>query len=324
MKITPNSEFRTPNCAVSAWFVACCLSLVAAVGCGKPMSQKPSAPAETTAAAPEDPDADQHLSAFTLTSHGADGAKRWELSGQGASMNANIVTVLKPDGVSFDQARTAYLKASAAQVNQTNRHVRLEHDVTIHTSDGLWLTTPVLHWIPDLDLMATDDPVRIETDHMLIRGRGAKGFAGLKQAVLFEDIELVLNPGDHEPGLAAGPANGGAGKHVTITCDGPLTFDYEQHIAIFEQNVHVKDPTGDLYSDKLIAYLDQVTRAIRYAEAIGRGRIVQHANIAHSDRAIYEPAIGKITLVGKPSLLVYPSEGNEPSTLSFSGLAESR
>ena len=288
------------------------------------MSQKPSAPAETTAAAPEDPDADQYLSAFTLTSHGADGAKRWELSGQGASMNANIVTVLKPDGASFDQARTAYLKASAAQVNQTNRHVRLEHDVTIHTSDGLWLTTPVMHWIPDQDLMATDDPVRIETDHMLIRGRGAKGFAGLKQAVLFEDIELVLNPGDHEPGPTAGPANGGARKHVTITCDGPLTFDYEQNIATFEQNVHVKDPTGDLYSDKLIAYLDQVTRTIRYAEAIGRVRIVQHANIAHSDRAIYEPAIGKITLVGKPSLLVYPSEGSEPSTLSFSGLAESR
>src|SRR3989338_2542689 len=314
MKITPNSEFRTPNCAVSAWFVACCLSLVAAVGCGKPMSQKPSAPAETTAAAPEDPDADQHLSAFTLTSHGADGAKRWELSGQGASMNANIVTVLKPDGVSFDQARTAYLKASAAQVNQTNRHVRLEHDVTIHTSDGLWLTTPVLHWIPDLDQMATDDPVRIETDHMLIRGRGAKGFAGLKQAVLFEDIELVLNPGDHEPCLTVD-------KHVTITCDGPLTFDYEHHIATFEQNVHVKDPNGDLYSDKLIAYLDEVTRTIRYAEAIGRVRIIKHANIANSDRAIYEPNIGKITLVGKPSLLVYPSESSESPTMSFGGLA---
>jgi lipopolysaccharide assembly outer membrane protein LptD (OstA) len=149
---------------------------------------------------------------------------------------------------------------------------------------------------------------------MLIRGRGAKGFAGLKQAVLLEDIELVLNPGDHDPNLTTS-------QHVTITCDGPLTFDYEQHIATFEQNVHVKDPNGDLYSDKLIAYLDQVTRTIRYAEAIGRVRIVQHANIAHSDRAIYEPNIGKITLVGKPSLLVYPSEGNEPSTLSFSGLA---
>ncbi|MDP3703919.1 MAG: LptA/OstA family protein, partial [Candidatus Omnitrophota bacterium] len=105
------------------------------------------------------------------------------------------------------------------------------------------------------------------------------------------------------------------------TCDGPLSFDYEHHIATFEQNVHVKDPNGDLYSDKLIAYLDQVTRTIRYAEAIGRVRIVQHQNTAHSDRAIYEPNIGKITLVGKPSLLVYPSESGESPTLSFGGLA---
>jgi hypothetical protein len=186
------------------------------------------------------------------------------------------------------------------------------------------LTAPVLHWIPDENLMATDDPVRIETDHMLVRGRGAKGFAQLKQAVLFDDIEMVLNPGDHDPGVTTRPASGGAGKHVTITCDGPLTFDYDRNVATFEENVHVQDPNGDLYSDKLIAYLDQVSRTVRYAEAIGRVRIVQHQNTAHSERAIYEPAIGKITLVGKPSLLVYPSEEGGSSTLSFGGLAESR
>ena len=44
---------------------------------------------------------------------------------------------------------TAYLSASAAQVHRPTRHVRFEHDVTIHTSDGLWLATPVLHWMPD-------------------------------------------------------------------------------------------------------------------------------------------------------------------------------
>jgi len=303
--------------------VSLCLALsayclvLALGGCGKPVSEQPAPIEQASTAATQDPNADQQLSAFTLTSHSADGAKRWELNGQGASMYGNVVTVLKPDGVGYDQTRTSYLRASAAQVNQTNRHVRLEHNVTIHTSDGLWLTAPVLHWIPDEDLMATDDPVRIETDHMVVRGRGAKGFAQLKQAVLFEDIEMVLNPGDHDPGVTTG-------KHVTITCDGPLTFDYERNVATFEQNVHVNDPNGDLYSDKLIAYLDQTSHTVRYAEAIGRVRIVQHANIAHSERAIYEPAIGKITLVGQPSLLVYPSEERGSSTLSFGGLAESR
>jgi len=317
MKNIPNFGLRTPNSAVSAWLVACCLSLVAAGGCSKPVSKTVPPTGQDSTAATEDPNADQQLSAFTLTSHNADGAKRWELSGQGASVNGNIVTILHPDGVGYDQARTAYLRASAAQVNQTNRHVLLEHDVTIHTSDGLWLTSPVLHWIPDENLMATDNPVRIETDHMLVHGRGAKGFTQLKQAVLFHDIEMVLNPGDHEPGMTVG-------KHVTITCDGPLTFDYERNVATFEQNVHVQDPNGDIYSDKLIAYLDQASHTVRYAEAVGRVRIVQHQNTAHSERAIYEPAVGKITLVGKPSLVVYPSEQGGSSTLPFSGLAESR
>lgn len=313
-------EPRTPNPEpILSYLLIAGFWLLATLtgGCGKPVREKAAPTEQASTATTQDPNADQQLSAFTLTSHSADGAKRWELNGQGASMYGNVVTVLKPDGVGYDQTRTSYLRASAAQVNQTNRHVRLEHNVTIHTSDGLWLTAPVLYWIPDENLMATDDPVRIETDHMVVRGRGAKGFAQLKQAVLFDDIEMVLNPGDHDPGVTTG-------KHVTITCDGPLTFDYERNVATFEQNVHVNDPNGDLYSDKLIAYLDQTSHTVRYAEAIGRVRIVQHANIAHSERAIYEPAIGKITLVGQPSLLVYPSEERGSSTLSFGGLAESR
>ena len=128
------------------------------------------------------------------------------------------------------------------------------------------------------------------------------------------DIELVLNPSDHDPA-------GGAPRQVTITCDGPLVFDYEHHIATFEQRVHVTDPNGDLDSDTLVAYLDETKHTIRYAEATGHVLIRQHQNTARSERAIYEPSIGKITLVGRPSLLVYPSEKSQGSTqLSFGGL----
>ena len=62
-----------------------------------------------------------------------------------------------------------------------------------------------------------DAPVRIETDHMLVRGRGANGATQMKHLTLLRDIELVLNPTEHEvPGQETG--------HVRITCDGPLTF----------------------------------------------------------------------------------------------------
>ena len=84
----------------------------------------------------------------------------------------------------------------------------------------------------------------------------------------------------------------------------------------------MKDPNGDLYSDTLVAYLDPASHTIRYAEASGRVRIHQEQNTALSERAVYEPAIGKITLLGRPSLLVYPSQGaNQNTQISFGGLA---
>jgi len=294
-----------------------CLLGAASAGCGRPAQPGGAVQEEATAApaATPGPDAAEHMSGFTLTGFEPDGTKRWILNGEGARVDGHVVTILRPDAVGYDPDRTAYLTAGAAQVNQTNRHVRMEHDVTIHTSDGLWLTTPVLHWIPDENQMATDAPVRIETDHMLLRGRGLAGRTQLKQATIARDVDLVLNPSDDDRPSGTGP------KQVRITCDGPLTFDYEHHIATFDQNVHVQDPSGDLYADRLIAYLDEKTHTIRYAEAMGRVRIQQHQNTALSQRAIYEPAIGKITLAGRPSLLVYPSESDPAVQLPFGGLA---
>ncbi len=250
----------------------------------------------------------QHMDSFTMVGYNPDGTKRWDLKGLGASMEDQVVTVLHPDAIGYDHtpvsgtplSRTAYLTASLAQVNQTTRQVRLEHEVTIHTSEGLWLTSPLMYWLPDREELLTDQPVRLEGKHLLLRGRGATGRTQLKMAVFLHDIELVLNPTtDERPGEVS---------HVTITCDGPLAFDYERNIATFEQNVHIVDRQGEVFSDKLIAYLDQTSHTISYAEAIGRVRIVQGPNTATGERAIYEPAKNKVTLLGSPSLVVYPED----------------
>ncbi|MBI3087761.1 MAG: hypothetical protein HYY91_02570, partial [Candidatus Omnitrophica bacterium] len=68
----------------------------------------------------------------------------------------------------------------------------------------------------------------------------------------------------------------------------------------------------DLYSDTLVAYLHRTNRTITYAQADGRVRIVQGPHTADSRRAIYEPAGGKVTLLGSPSLLVYPDSDQPP------------
>ena len=335
-KTQPETAIRNPQSAISpqqqraasaprlqpvlscVLVAGCWLLMATLVGCAKPAAPTVQAPAagETQEAASPDA-ASQQMDSFTLSGYAPDGTKRWELVGTGASVEGAVVTIRKPNGVGFSPERTAYLTASLAQVEQTSRRARLEHEVTIHTSEGLWLTSQTMYWLPDQDEMVTDQAMRLETDHMLLRGRGATGYSELKRAIIQRDVELVLNPSSEEtPG-------GEPPSHVQITCDGPLSFDYERNIAIFEHNVHVVDRQGDLYSDKLIAYLDRASRTITYAEALGHVRIVQGANIATGERAVYEPARAKVTLLGAPSLLVYPDEGETPalSPSLFGGLA---
>lgn len=296
---------------VAALFLAACLGLTLA-GCG---GRQKTAPPPERAEGTADPNADQSMSGFHLAGYEPDGGKRWELHGTGATLDGDIVTIQQPHATGYEPGRTAWLTAAVAAMRQKDRHVRMEHDVTIHTSDGLWFTSPVLHWIPDYDQVVTDQPVRMETDHMLLRGRGMRGLAQLKQATIFDDVELILNPTDHDEAGRTG--------HVRITCDGPLSFDYENDIATFENNVHVEDPNGDLYSDKLVAYMNRSPRTIRYAEAVGTVRILQDQSTAAGERAVYEPAAGKITLVGKPSLLIYP-DGSTSTQMSFGALAPER
>ncbi len=296
------------------------------VGCAKAPNHaaQPHAVVEDAEAAPPPApssesatDSDQQMSEFTLHGYQVDGTKRWELKGVGANIDGDIVTIHHPDAIGYDPVRTAYLTASAAAIQQKTHHVRMEHNVTIHTSDGLWFATPILYWIPDENHVATDTPVRMETDHMLLLGRGMDGLTQLKHLTIQQDVELILNPSDHE--VMGAPIN-----HVKITCDGPLTFDYDKNIATFEHNVHVVDQNGELFSDTLVAYLDPASHTIRYAEATGHVRIVQHQNTAYSERAVYEPGIGKITLVGQPSLMVYPSEDGGNATFAFGGLTPAK
>ncbi|MBI4323130.1 MAG: LPS export ABC transporter periplasmic protein LptC [Candidatus Omnitrophica bacterium] len=297
------SLIRTPQPVFSPIVLAMVYGLSSMVysGCTKPAAPVSPPPSATkTAQAPASVEETSQMQTFTMVGYAPDGAKRWELVGTGATVEGAWVTIRQPNAVGFSPDRTAYMTASLAHIEQTSRRIRLEHDVTMHTSEGLWLMSPVMYWLPDREELLTEDAVRLETDHMLVRGRGATGHSQLKRAQIQRDVDVVLNPTAQEP--AEGPS------HVHITCDGPLSFDYERHVATFEHNVHVVDRQGDIYSDKLVAYLDRVTRAIRYAEALGHVRIVQGTNTATSERAVYEPAFGKVTLVGSPSLVLYPDD----------------
>lgn len=96
----------------------------------------------------------------------------------------------------------------------------------------------------------------------------------------------------------AAPVGAAEGELTVITSD-RLTFDYEKHFAVFEQNVKVTDPDMQLESDKLTVKFDEEGKA-ETIKADGRVTIQQADKTAKSAVATYEVATGKIVLAGKP------------------------
>ncbi|MCM8761040.1 MAG: LPS export ABC transporter periplasmic protein LptC [Candidatus Omnitrophica bacterium] len=96
---------------------------------------------------------------------------------------------------------------------------------------------------------------------------------------------------------------------TVITCDGEVQFDYEKNQAYFLQNVKVVSEDGDIDADKITVYLDPDTRQLKEIVAEGNVKITRGENITYSDKASYSEKEKKITLSGKPKLVIYQEGG---------------
>jgi len=86
---------------------------------------------------------------------------------------------------------------------------------------------------------------------------------------------------------------------VTIITSDKLTFDYQKHYALFEQNVLVDDPQMKLNSDTLTAQFDDNNK-VQLIIAEGHVRIRQEDKTAWADTGTYNVETGEIRLEGNP------------------------
>ena len=154
---------------------------------------------------------------------------------------------------------------------------------------------------------------------MITVALGAKGEPGLKNIVLEKDVKVNINP-----------VNSAQEKEkIIITCDGPLEIDYEKNIAAFNNNVKVERTDSTIYSDKMDVYFSQSNNkedkgakdagqakesselmGTKIEKIIARGnvKIVRGENTSYSEEAIYTASDKKITLTGRPKLIIYSTE----------------
>ncbi len=90
-----------------------------------------------------------------------------------------------------------------------------------------------------------------------------------------------------------------------ITCDGEVLFDYERNIAIFVNNVHVDSEDGSIIADKITVNLDPDTRQVKDITAEGNVKIKRGENMTYSEKAVYDAVTKKVSLAGRPKLVIY-------------------
>jgi Organic solvent tolerance protein OstA len=106
---------------------------------------------------------------------------------------------------------------------------------------------------------------------------------------------------------------------TVITCDGEVLFDYEQNIAIFVNNVHVDSEDGSIIADKITVHLDPDSKQMKEIIAEGNVKIKRGENLTYSEKATYDAVTKKVSLVGRPKLVLYQEGGSGGFDTNFMG-----
>ena len=250
-----------------------------------------SSPAASEEAAPAKQD---EIQAFNLASFTDEGQKRWEVLGRTAHLTNAIIELVDVTATAYGEEANVTLTAREGTFDRENQHVELRQDVKAVTTEGTTLTTQTLNWDAEQQLASTTDWATVQRDAITVQGQGATGSPALKTVRFQEQVQVDVQPA------------------TQITCRGPLEVDYERNRARFWRDVHVRDPRGEIWADRMDVRLDPKTRQLTEVQCWGHVRIKQQAQMARAHRAIYQQHTGKIMLIGHPRVAFSPGEEQNP------------
>ncbi|MEA3347399.1 MAG: LptA/OstA family protein [Candidatus Auribacterota bacterium] len=85
-----------------------------------------------------------------------------------------------------------------------------------------------------------------------------------------------------------------------ITCSGPLNVDYNNNIAILNNDVFVEDKYGNIWADKIKLIFSEDKKKIERIEAFGNVEIKQEDKVATCEEAIFIMESRTVVLTGDP------------------------
>ncbi len=235
---------------------------------------------------------DQKVVSFDLSGYSQDGKRKWEVKGESANVDGDIVKVDRVEASSYDEKTSARLTALRGEISKLDKNLQLRENVTVVTSDGIRLTTESLEWLSKTNEVRTDAFIVVEKDNMYSSGNGA--LVNIAAKTVRVDNDIFVRQGE-----------------LMIVCRGPLEIAYEERKATFFNDVKVTEPRGELLADRLDVFFDPDSRQIEKIMAEGNVQIRQEGNVARGQRAVYTMSDGRAILTGSPTITITSDEGVE-------------
>ena len=184
----------------------------------------------------------------------------WGLEGESARVVLDKVNITNLKAVYYGDDMTFRLFAENAVYDKETHDVELKNDIVGKTSDGGELITDYAKWNSETEEITTDSYVVVKRENISCRGKGVVTKPRLKQVVFSEDVKVTILP------------------DKTITCDGPFSLDHENSVAVFNNNVKIRDNENETFTDRLTVYLDPDTNKILRVVTEGNVKVVHRGD----------------------------------------------
>ncbi len=247
---------------------------------------------------------DQKFQGFNLEGYNDDGQKSWDVKGETADVEGTQIKIKKVDANTYGE-RNMNVTAESGVIDQQSGEMRLERDVTITSQEGAQLVTDSLDWDRNKDLVTTDDKVVITDDKMVISGQGLDAHPSLKSASIRESVRATVNTVTDEETPES--------EKVVITSEGPMVIDQARSMAIFRDDVVAIQTDRTLRANIMEVYFNPDMKGVDRIVCIGDVQIEQGENFTFADKATYDGKTKKLTLSGRPKLIL-TTEGDNGFT----------
>lgn len=238
---------------------------------------------------PKHKNSEGKLENFNIEEYSENGSKKWEVKAATAKVYKKIVKLTNVKGFNYGRNSTVKIRAKEGKYNKKSQNLHLNNDVVTTTSDGIKMFTEELNWLTTEEKAYTEERVLVNNDRIEISGKGAETKPDLKKIRFERDVVTNVKP------------------DTIIVCKGPLKINYKSNIAVFNNNVVVKDKKGKIWADKMTVYFNDKKKVKRII-AEGNVRVKRGKDIIRSKRAKYIKEENKVIFTGSPKLTIYPEE----------------